>query len=94
MRLVVIYDISDDGDRVRLARRLKHLGLQRVQRSAFLGRGGYAYAKDVVRAVSRYVNGELDSLIVFVVPDESVRRALVVGTPMSPLEGESPYAVV
>ena len=94
MRLIVVYDISDNTDRLRLADRLKALGLVRVQRSAFVGRGGVAVAKDVVRSCSRYVRGESDSLIVFVVPNASVRGAFVVGTPMAPLEGERAYAVV
>ncbi|QOJ78818.1 CRISPR-associated endonuclease Cas2 [Infirmifilum lucidum] len=87
MRLVVVYDISDNGDRQRLASRLLGLGLTRVQRSAFVGRGGYGHAKDVYRFIQRYVRGEGDSVIIFVVPDESFERALVAGRPMAPLAG-------
>ena len=94
VRLIVIYDVSDDRDRLRLADTLKRLGLVRIQRSAFVGRGGLALAKDVVRSARRYVRGAADSLIVFVVPNQSLRRALVLGSPMAPLEGEAPYAVL
>ena len=94
MRLVVVYDISDDRDRTRVADRLKTLGLARFQRSAFVGRGGLALAKDVIRAASKYVRGEADSLVVFVVRDAAVRRALVVGRPLGPLEGIEPYAIL
>jgi len=94
LRLVVIYDISDDRDRLRVSDSLKGLGLVRVQRSAFVGRGGLALAKDVVRVTRRYVRGEQDSLVVFVVPNNSVRRAFVVGKTMAPLEGEARYVVV
>jgi CRISPR-associated protein Cas2 len=37
MRLLVIYDIGDDGLRVRTAELLKDFGLERVQYSAFAG---------------------------------------------------------
>lgn len=37
MRLLVIYDIGDDGLRVRAAELLKDFGLERVQYSAFAG---------------------------------------------------------
>jgi CRISPR-associated endonuclease Cas2 len=94
VRLIVIYDISDDGDRERLARRLLALGLERVQRSAFVGVGGAALAKDVARAAQPFARGERDSVIVFVVPASSVRGALVVGRPMAPLEGVARYAVL
>ncbi len=93
MRLVVVYDISDDGNRQRLASRLLGLGLTRVQRSAFVGRGGYAFAKDVYRSVQRYVTGESDSVIVFVLPDEDFERALVAGKPLAPLSGDARVVV-
>ncbi|MCC6023066.1 MAG: CRISPR-associated endonuclease Cas2, partial [Desulfurococcaceae archaeon] len=37
MKVLVIYDISDNNDRNRLAEDLKKLGLTRIQRSAFIG---------------------------------------------------------
>ena len=87
MRLIVIYDISDDRDREIIARKLKNLGLTRVQRSSFVGRGGVGHAKDVWRAVQRYVSGPRDSLIIFVVPNESIRQAIVVGHPLGRMDG-------
>lgn len=94
MRLLVIYDISDDSSRERVARRLKLLGLTRVQRSAFVGVGGVARAKDVARAVQHLIDPATDSVIVFVVPSVSVKRALVIGTPMAPLEAVKLYAAL
>ena len=82
MRLIVIYDISDDRDRETIARKLKNLGLTRIQRSAFIGRGGKGHAKDVWRAVQRYVKEPIDSLIVFIVPDEVIKQAIVLGVPL------------
>ncbi|MEM0226590.1 MAG: CRISPR-associated endonuclease Cas2 [Thermofilaceae archaeon] len=94
LRLIVIYDISDNESRERVARRLKLMGLARVQRSAFVGVGGVARAKDVARAVAPLIDASTDSVIVFVVPGRSVREAFVLGTPMAPLEGVRPYATV
>ncbi len=85
MHLVVVYDISDDRARLRVADRLKCLGLVRVQRSAFVGRGGSGLARDVARATSRLIDHGRDSVIVFIVPDRSVRHAIVLGTPWGDL---------
>lgn len=92
MRIVVIYDISDDGARERVARRLKAMGLVRVQRSAFVGVGGRARARDVARAAAPLIDGSTDSVIILVVPTGSLRGASVLGTPMAPLEAVRPYA--
>ncbi|MEM0093323.1 MAG: CRISPR-associated endonuclease Cas2 [Thermofilum sp.] len=94
MRLVVIYDISDDSARERVARKLKLLGLTRVQRSAFVGVGGVARAKDAARAVQPLIEPATDSVIVLAVPSISLKRALVLGTPMAPLEAVRPYAAL
>lgn len=86
MYLIVVYDISSDKVRLRVANKLKYFGLARVQRSAFVGRGGLALAKDIVRASGRLIDHETDSVIVFVTPDKSVRQALIIGTPLGGLE--------
>jgi len=87
--LIVVYDISNDKVRLRVANKLKYFGLTRVQRSAFVGRGGLALAKDVVRASGKLIDHETDSVIVFVAPDKSVKQALIVGTPLGDLSNVS-----
>ena len=87
MKLIVVYDISDNSNREAIARKLKNLGLTRVQRSVFVGRGGKGVAMDVYRAVKKYVTGDGDSVIIFNVPNQSVREALVLGCPMGDLRG-------
>ncbi|AEE94627.1 CRISPR-associated protein, Cas2 [Acidianus hospitalis W1] len=37
MKIIVVYDISDNGKRNKLANELKKFGLYRIQRSAFEG---------------------------------------------------------
>ncbi len=77
--LVVFYDISDDKRRQRVARLLQSLGLIRVQRSVFIGKGGFAKAKDVVRAALRLIDRSTDSVAAVVVPEDYGRRILVAG---------------
>lgn len=89
MYLIVVYDISNDRIRLKVANKLKYLGLTRVQRSAFVGRGGLALAKDVVRASGRLIDRETDSVIVFITPDKSIKQALIVGTPLGDLRNVS-----
>ncbi len=77
--VVVFYDVSDDRRRAMLAEFLKSMGLTRIQRSVFMGRGGHAKAKDIARRASRLVDKRTDSLVVLVVPDDYARRLIVVG---------------
>lgn len=77
--VVVFYDVSDDRRRARLARVLEALGLVRVQRSVFIGRGGFSKAKEAARAARRIVDVGRDSVAVVVVPEDYARRVLVVG---------------
>ena len=81
--VVVFYDISDDRRRQRVARVLESLGLVRGQRSVFIGRGGFAKAKDVVRAALRLIDKSSDSVAAVVVPEDYARRILVAGRLMN-----------
>jgi len=77
--ILVFYDVSDDRRRLVLAERLKALGLTRIQRSVFMGRGGHAKAKDVARIARMIVDPRTDSVVVVVVPADYARRIMVVG---------------
>ena len=92
--LVVFYDIGDDRRRLRVARLLESLGLVRVQRSVFIGRGGFAKARDVVRAASRLIDGGRDSVAAVVVPEDYGRRVLVAGRLLGEPGGGGVVAVV
>ncbi len=37
MRYLICYDISDDKQRTRIAKRLRQLGMKRLQKSVFIG---------------------------------------------------------
>ena len=77
--VVVFYDVSDNKRRDILAKTLQSLGLVRVQRSVFMGRGGYTKAKEAIRAASRIVDARTDSVVALVVPEDYARRMLVYG---------------
>lgn len=76
--VVVFYDISDNRVRLRISDKLLSRGLTRIQRSVFVGRGGYALAKDLARYLSSLV-GPGDSLVIMVVGDDSVRNMFIIG---------------
>jgi CRISPR-associated protein Cas2 len=82
MFVVVFYDISDNRRRELIANKLLSMGLTRVQRSVFIGRGGLALAKDIARFAFRHVSGN-DSVVVLVVPTDSLRNMLMVGREVS-----------
>jgi len=65
VRVVVVYDISEDAKRLRLADELKGLGLSRIQRSAFAGKIDSSRLKDLYRVCERYAREERDVIHVF-----------------------------
>ena len=77
--VLAFYDISDDSRRARAAERLLALGFSRVQRSVYIARGGRGLARDAMRALAPLIDPGRDSLVVMVVPGESVSSALRLG---------------
>ena len=62
-----------------MAKLLEALGMTRVQRSVFIGRGGQTKAKEAIRAAQRIIDRSTDSVVAVVVPDDYARRMLVAG---------------
>lgn len=58
MKTLVIYDISDDSVRNRVAKLCKMFGLNRIQRSAFLGELSSARRKELSAKLRRVLRGE------------------------------------
>ncbi|MCE4611994.1 MAG: CRISPR-associated endonuclease Cas2 [Desulfurococcales archaeon] len=81
MYLLVVYDVSDDVKRQRLARVLEAWGLARIQRSAFVGRLSHARARDLARLVERIIDPETDVVHMVRLQDWEWRSAIVVGSP-------------
>jgi len=81
MRILVVYDIGDNARREEFARRLQAVGLVRIQRSCFIGRGGLDRVKELVRLAERFVDPSRDVVHVFPLDEYSFRYARYVGRP-------------
>lgn len=81
VRVLVVYDISDDGDRQRVSRTLEAWGLSRIQRSAFTGVLQRARVRDLARRVERLINTETDVVHIVPVQPADWARVLVLGKP-------------
>ncbi len=60
MNCLVVYDITDDGPRKRLATMLQTFGLARIQYSAFIGELNANDRAVLARRVSQFVKDEHD----------------------------------
>ena len=85
-RVLVIYDISDNGVRERFANHLKALGLNRIQRSAFIGKVSSQTLKDIERAARRIINPETDIVHIFPLSSYEYTRMRVLGKPLTVME--------
>lgn len=81
VRVMVVYDVSDDRRRLRLARTLERWGLARVQRSAFTGSIQPGRLKDLERLVRAIIDPATDVVHILPVQDQDWRRLRVVGRP-------------
>ncbi len=77
MITLVIYDISDDNVRSKVANLCKRFGLSRIQKSAFLGDMTSSKRKELVKKLKRILRGE-GNIQVFVIckPDFSLREVI------------------
>lgn len=64
MMTLVIYDISNDDDRTKLANLLQDFGLERIQYSGFKGDLNTHDRHILARQVKRFVTGERDSIYI------------------------------
>ena len=78
LRLFVFaYDVSDDGKRVAIARRLEANGV-RVQGSVFEIRCPQARARELAESLRRHLDRG-DSLRVYCVPDRALSACIAIG---------------
>lgn len=64
MMTLVIYDISNDDDRTKLANMLQDFGLERIQYSGFKGELNSHDRQILTNQVRRFVTGERDSIYI------------------------------
>ncbi|MEM0017933.1 MAG: CRISPR-associated endonuclease Cas2 [Candidatus Korarchaeum sp.] len=73
MKTLVVYDISDDALRNRVAELLKDLGLARIQRSAFIGELSDQERRDLEVRMVRLGLGERDRVDIFPICERDLK---------------------
>lgn len=79
MLVWVVYDISKDKTRNRVAKICKDYGLYRVQKSAFLGDMNRNQIDELVLKCKELVNLESDSVYIFPMCEDDFRKVKMIG---------------
>ena len=77
--LWVIYDITDDKARNRVAKACKGKGLYRVQKSEFLGTLNRNQIDELKIMCGDLINGEVDSVYIFPLCEDDFRKVKLLG---------------
>jgi CRISPR-associated protein Cas2 len=75
----VIYDISSDSTRSRVADRCKDYGLQRIQKSVFLGDLASNRVDEVVLFSKELLNEKTDSMYIFPMCRDDFDKVRIIG---------------
>lgn len=75
----IVYDIAEDKVRNRVAKKCKQFGLQRVQKSVFLGRLESSRFDELGEVCRELIDEENDSVYLFPFCQEDFRRVNVLG---------------
>jgi len=94
MMVLVIYDISDDRDRLRLSELLKDFGLDRIQYSGFKGELHRHDIEVLAKRVKRYVKGLRDSVYIIPLCNRCVNLCRIISTKETKLVDDSVVKVV
>ena len=81
VRVLVVYDISDDRDRLKVARTLEAWGLSRIQRSAFTGMLQRARMRDLARRISWIIDEDTDVVHIVPLQPGEWEKTIVLGMP-------------
>ena len=81
MRYVIVYDISDDGKRLKVAKVLEQWGLARIQRSAFTGSLQASRVRDLARRLELIIDVDSDVVHIIPVQPQDWARVIVLGKP-------------
>lgn len=75
----IIYDISDDKSRLKVSKACKRYGLERVQKSAFLGRLEFNRFDELAERCRSLIDEAVDSIYLFPFCQEDFKRVQVLG---------------
>ncbi len=81
LKIIVAYDIGSTVKREKFARFLMRQGLERIQRSLFIGRGSGQIVKDITRYADKIIEKDRDCVHIFMLNDNEYLMAKVIGTP-------------
>lgn len=90
--VLVIYDITDDDLRYKVANFLKKYGLRRIQKSAFAGPLSSSKRSEVVTGLKRLVKGPKVNVQVYSLTEQIFRTREVIGEEIN-YEDESVIAI-
>jgi len=76
---LVIYDVTEDDVRLRVARFLRVKGLTRIQKSAFIGPLSVAERKDVENGLARLIQGKKANVQIYPLTPASYSQRVVLG---------------
>jgi CRISPR-associated protein Cas2 len=93
MRLLVVYDISNNAVREEFAKRLQGIGLTRIQRSCFVGRGDVNKVKQVLRLAEKLLDARRDVVHTILLDEYSFKNIRCFGTPFTSLDVGEDYVL-
>ncbi len=82
VKVLVVYDVSDDRDRMNVSRTLQKWGLSRIQRSAFAGNLLRARVKDLARKLEKLIDTKTDIIHIFTLTPIEWNNAIIIGKPL------------
>jgi CRISPR-associated protein Cas2 len=94
MNCLVVYDITDDGQRKRLATMLQTFGLDRIQYSAFKGELNANDRAVLAKRVSQFVNDGHDSIFIIPLCDRCIGTAEIISNSGASLVKDSSVQIV
>ncbi len=77
----IVYDISKDKTRNKVAKICKNYGLYRVQKSAFLGDLNKSQIDEIILNIKELVDKEKDSVYIFPMCNEDFEKVKMIGIP-------------
>lgn len=75
----IIYDISEDKVRTKVSKACKRYGLERVQKSVFLGRLNSNRLDELAEKCNSLIDEDVDSVYLFPFCQDDFRRVKVLG---------------
>lgn len=82
-RYIVVYDVSDDKARAKLAELLQKKGLTRIQRSAFVGELSKTELKDLLRKARQLIDEVNDVLHIIPICRYDWSKRIIMGRPLN-----------